>query len=94
MAVDVIHGVGPRGNYLGEKHTVEHYKERWESRIADISAFETWEKKGSKPLDTVAAEKVEQILATHKPEPFSSAVEKELTYILKKADEEKESFND
>ncbi|HEB31656.1 MAG TPA: hypothetical protein ENI15_12405 [Spirochaetes bacterium] len=94
LAVDVIHGVGPRGNYLGEKHTVEHYKERWESRIADISAFETWEKQGSKPLHTVAGEKVEQILATHKPEPFSGAVEEELTYILKKAETEKESFTD
>jgi len=94
LAVDVIHEVGPRGNYLGEKHTLEHYKERWESRIADISAFETWMKQGAKPLDTVAREKVKEILATHKPEHFSESVEEELAYILKKAETEKESFTD
>jgi trimethylamine--corrinoid protein Co-methyltransferase len=94
LAVDVIQAVGPRGNYLGERHTVEHFRERWKSRIADIDAFETWEKQGSKDLHAVASEKVKEILATHKPEPFSDAVEEELGYILKKAEVEKDSFAD
>ena len=94
LALDVIQAVGPRGNYLGERHTVEHFRERWKSRIADIDAFETWEKQGSKDLHAVASEKVKEILATHKPEPFSDAVEQELGYILKKAEEEKDSFAD
>ncbi len=88
LALDVIHSVGPRGNYLGEKHTLEHYKERWKSRIADIDAFEAWEAKGGKPLEEVAKEKVREILATHKPKLLSEAVEKEISYILKKAEQE------
>jgi trimethylamine--corrinoid protein Co-methyltransferase len=94
LALDVIQAVGPRGNYLGERHTVGHFRERWKSRIADIDAFEIWEKQGSKELHAVATEKVREILATHKPEPFSDAVEQELLYILKKAEEEKDSFTD
>jgi len=92
LALDVIQAVGPRGNYLGERHTVERFRERWKSRIADIDAFESWEKQGSKEIHAVATEKVKEILATHKPEPFSDAVEQELLYILKKAEEEKDSF--
>jgi len=88
LAVDVIQSVGPRGNYLGERHTLEHFRERWKSRIADISAFEAWEAEGSKPLDVVAKEKVQEILATHQPEPLSEAAEREISYILKKAKEE------
>jgi len=88
LALDVIHSVGPRGNYLGERHTLEHFRERWKSRIADISSFEAWEAEGVKSLDAVAKEKVREILATHKPEPLSEAVEKEISYILKKAKEE------
>jgi len=88
LAIDVIHRVGPRGNYLGERHTVERYSERWKCRIADFSAFETWEAGGSKPLDVVANEKVREILATHRPEPLSEAAEKEISYILKKSKEE------
>ena len=49
-------------------------------------------KQRSKPLDIIAVEKVKEIPATHKPEPFSDAVEEELAYILKKAETEKESF--
>jgi len=94
LALGVIQAVGPRGNYLGERHTVEHFRERWKSRIADIEAFEIWEKQGSRDLHTVASEKVREILATHKPEPFSDEVEKELAYILKKAEAEKDSFAD
>jgi trimethylamine--corrinoid protein Co-methyltransferase len=88
LAVEVIHSVGPRGNYLGERHTVEHFRERWKSRIADISAFETWEAEGSKPLEEVAKEKVREILASHKPQPLSEAAEREISYILKKSKEE------
>ncbi|GAG88936.1 unnamed protein product, partial [marine sediment metagenome] len=58
LALDVIHSVGPRGNYLGERHTLEHFRERWKSRIADISSFEAWEAEGVKSLDAVAKEKV------------------------------------
>jgi len=88
LAVDVIHSVGPRGNYLGERHTLEHFRERWKSRIADIGAFETWEAEGGKSLDVVAKEKVREILATHEPEPLPEAVEREISYILKKSKEE------
>jgi trimethylamine--corrinoid protein Co-methyltransferase len=94
LALAVIQAVGPRGNYLGERHTVGHFRERWKSRIADIDAFEVWEKQGSKQLHAVATEKVREILTTHKPEPFSDALEQEIGYILKKAEEEKDSFTD
>jgi len=86
LAVDVIHKVGPGGIYLAEKHTLAHFRERWMSRISDISAFETWERKGSKSMDEVAKEKIKEILATHKPEPIPEDVEGEISQILKRAE--------
>jgi len=88
LAVDVIHKVGPGGIFLGEKHTLKHFRERWMSRLSDIDSFETWQKKGSKPIDEVAREKVKEILATHKPEPIPEDVEKEISGILKRAETE------
>jgi len=64
LAVDVIAKVGPGGIYLGEKHTVQHFRERWMSRLSDISNYETWEQQGSRSIDKVAREKVREILAT------------------------------
>jgi len=86
LAVDVINRVGPGGIYLGEKHTLEHFRERWMSRLSDIDSFETWQKKGSKPIGEVAREKVKEILATHKPEPMPEDVEKEISRILRRAE--------
>jgi len=88
LAVDVINKVGPGGTFLGEKHTLKHFRERWMSRLSDISGFETWKKNGSKSIDKVAKEKVREILATHKPEPIPEDVEKEISQILKRAEEE------
>jgi len=88
LAVDVINKVGPGGIYLGEKHTLEHFRERWMSRLSDIDTFETWQKKGAKSIDEVASAKVREILATHKPAPIPEGVEKEISWILKRAEAE------
>ena len=88
MAVDIIDKVGPGGIYLGEKHTVQHFRERWMSRLSDISSYETWEKRGSKRIDEVAREKAREILATHKVTPLPEDVEKEVGRILKRAEAE------
>ena len=85
LAVDVINKVGPGGIYLGEKHTLQHFRERWMSRLSDIDSFETWKKKGSKSIGEVAREKVKEILATHKVEPVPEDVEREISRILKRA---------
>ena len=88
LAVDIIDKVGPGGIYLGEKHTVQHFRERWMSRLSDISSFETWEKQGSRSIDEVARGKVREILATHKVTPLPEDVEKEIGRILKRAEAE------
>ncbi|MCK4354561.1 MAG: trimethylamine methyltransferase family protein, partial [Dehalococcoidia bacterium] len=88
LAADVIDKVGPGGIFLGEKHTLKHFRERWMSRLFDIDSFEAWQKKGSKSIDEVAREKVKEILATHKPEPIPENVEKEISRILKRAETE------
>jgi len=88
MAVDIIDKVGPGGIYLGEKHTVEHFRERWMSRLSDISSYESWEKEGGKRIDEVARERVKEILATHEVTPLPEDVEKEIGRILKRAEAE------
>lgn len=84
--MEVIGRVGPGGIFLGEKHTLQHFRERWMSRLSDIDSFETWQKKGSKPIDKVAKERVKEILATHKPEPLPADVAKEISRIFKRAE--------
>jgi len=88
LALDVIHKVGPGGTFLGEKHTLQHFRERWAPKIGNMDSFEAWEQKGSKRLDEVAHEKIKEILATHKPEPIPQDAQKEISKILKRAEAE------
>jgi len=86
LALDVIDKVGPGGHFLGEKHTLKHFRERWMPRL-DVDSLETWEKEGIKSLGELAHEKVKEILATHKPTPLPEDVDREIFCILQKATE-------
>jgi trimethylamine--corrinoid protein Co-methyltransferase len=87
LAVDVIDKAGPGGHFLGEKHTLKHFRERWMPRL-DVDSLETWEKEGIKSLGELAHEKVKEILATHKPTPLPEDVDREIGCILKRAEAE------
>jgi trimethylamine--corrinoid protein Co-methyltransferase len=87
LAVDVIDKVGPGGHFLGEKHTLKHFRERWMSRL-DVDSLETWEKEGVKSLGELAHEKVKEILATHKVTPLPEDVDREISRILQRAEAE------
>jgi len=86
LALEVIEKAGPGGHYLGERHTLKHFRERWMPRL-DVDRLETWEREGIKSLGELAHEKVKEILATHKPTPLPEDVDREICHILQKAQE-------
>jgi trimethylamine--corrinoid protein Co-methyltransferase len=87
LAVGVIDKAGPGGHFLGEKHTLQHFRERWMPRL-DVDSLETWEKEGIKSLGELAHQKVKEILATHKPTPLPEDVDREISRILQRAEAE------
>jgi len=87
LALDVIDKVGPGGHFLGENHTLKHFRERWMPRL-DVDNLETWEKEGIKSLGDLAHQKVKEILTTHKPTPLPEDVDREISRILKRAEAE------
>lgn len=80
LALDVIHEVGPGGHYLGENHTLKHFKkEYYRSELMSRENVEAWSEKGSKRLYDRVKKKVASILNTHEPIPIE---EKKKTRIL------------
>ena len=64
IGVDNIVGVGPSGHYLGEEHTMKHFRnEIWMPTIFNRMMYETWEQLGSKDCFDLARDKVKSILA-------------------------------
>ncbi len=77
LGFDAIKDVGPGGNFLGLKHTLEHFQE------------EIWLKKETTILPSTdssiidrAKEKVRHILASHVPAQLDEEVKNEISRIL------------
>jgi len=86
MAASVIHTVGPRGNYLCEKHTLRHLRtgEHWQPSISSRSNYEAWTKKGSLRAEQRAKQKVKEILRISSPEPLDGEKQREIDLIIER----------
>ncbi|MEM4232936.1 MAG: trimethylamine methyltransferase family protein, partial [Thermoplasmata archaeon] len=82
MPLDVIMKVGHEGHYLGQKHTLDHFKEMWRPMVTDGQPYAVWKAAGSKGAVEHAREKAREILRTHHPEPLAPDIRKELRELV------------
>ena len=83
LGFDAIKKVGPGGNFLGLKHTLEHFRE------------EIWLKKETTILPSMsgslvdrAKEKVRRILSSHVPPQLDEGVKREISLILRECEKD------
>jgi trimethylamine--corrinoid protein Co-methyltransferase len=74
IAFDVIAKVGPGDIYLGEHHTLAHFRELWLPRVLSWEGRDAWEEAGSKTLSQRAREKVFEVWESHTVEPLPDEV--------------------
>ncbi len=87
LAVDLIHKVGPGGNFLTEKHTFKHFRnEVWYPRLLDRQMYHKWVEQGSLTLSQRLNLKTRELLDSHAPEPLPADVEQSLREILAEAE--------
>ncbi len=84
LALDVIKAVGPRGHFLFQSHTRDHFRQQW---FSDLTA-QLAEGTGFRDPIEVAREKTAWILEHHHPEPLDGAQQAELKRILQAAERE------
>ena len=84
LALDIIKAVGPRGQFLRQRHTRENLRRRV---FSDLTA-QTSPSGGFRDPVELAREKAAWILENHHPEPLLPAQKKELNRILRLADNE------
>ena len=84
LALDVIKEIGPRGHFLGHRHTRRFLRQRQFSTITRQPAPEG----GTRDPLEVAREKTDWILANHHPAPLGEAQAAELKRILVAAERE------
>jgi len=89
LALECIRRVGPKGNFLGDRHTLENFRSQCIS-IPALFSYEnhsSWQNE-SKHLPQKAAENVNTILSDHVVPPLEELVINELNRIIKAADAE------
>jgi trimethylamine--corrinoid protein Co-methyltransferase len=85
LALDVIHEVGPGGEYLSSKHTLDHFRRDWFPRVFDRGSYESWVGTGEKTLAQRANGVVKDILESHRPKPLTGTVVQRMAGIIDRA---------
>jgi trimethylamine--corrinoid protein Co-methyltransferase len=83
LALDVIHQVGPGGDFLGEDHTFLGFRRFWQPQLFSRQRVEDWLASGSLPLGDRLRERTLSLIEDHQPEPLSPSLKEEIQRVLK-----------
>jgi trimethylamine--corrinoid protein Co-methyltransferase len=85
LAVDVVDKVGHMNDFLGQPHTLKHFKagEQRISPLCDKRSSDRVKKEGFRALETVAKDRARMILKEHQVTPLDRSVEVELDKVVK-----------
>lgn len=78
LALDLIHEVGPDGDFLEAEHTFNHVREDWYPVIFDRLDYPRWAERGGKKVRERANEKVKEIIEDHRANPLPNDVVQKL----------------
>ena len=82
LALDVIHEVGPGGEFLTHDHTMAHWRELWLPQIFDRQRLGSWEEAGAKNVNAKVREVTLALIDGHKVAPLPDKVESEIVRVL------------
>lgn len=87
LAVPVIESAAPQGDYMTSDHTLRHFRqELWlPGGLWNRADWDTCLAAGGKSMVDRAAERAEDILASHQPEPIAEELAKEIDAIVESA---------
>jgi trimethylamine--corrinoid protein Co-methyltransferase len=89
LALDLIDEIGPLGSFLETAHTLGHYKQFWYPRTPELierQKYAGWVREGSTTLLERATARVEEILATHQPDPLPEDTAKAIKAVVQRAE--------
>lgn len=83
-AVDIIKETGLSGEYLSSEHTVKYLRsgEHREEELSSRYSLRKWREKGKPDIIAKAAQKVRNIMLSHKVEPLSDEIKQKIQKII------------
>lgn len=87
-AVELIKKIGPRGQFMTQKHTRLNMRGHLYPELADRKTRDNWIKDGSLSIGQKADEQAKTIIATHKVEPLPQERLDRMDVLIKQAEKE------
>lgn len=85
LAFDAIDKVGPGGNFLAQRHTLNHFKtEHWSPQLSNRKNYQKWEEEGRNIMKSNALDKVHSILEDYSPPQISTDKRERIDNLLNK----------
>jgi trimethylamine--corrinoid protein Co-methyltransferase len=75
LPLNLIEHIGPRGTYISDKHTLEHFRRFWAPRVFDRSMMK---EESTNDCEELLKNRTVEILRPHKPKSLSEDVVREL----------------
>lgn len=84
LALDLIHEVGPDGDFLQTGHTLKHVRDDWAPTLIDRHNFTRWMARGGTTLQERANRKVRDIVQEHRAPRLPATVVEVLDEIVQR----------
>jgi trimethylamine--corrinoid protein Co-methyltransferase len=88
LSVDLIHEIGPFGEFLSHDTTLLKMKSLSQTELFDRSNREDWEKKGQQQGYAKALSLAIDIIENHEPEPLPGSAVKRIRVLVEEAEKE------
>lgn len=80
--VELIKRLTPRGSFLTQKHTRDHYRAYWRPKILTRDSFEVWRRKGGTSVEESVRQRALRLLEEHVPPPLPAESEAAIEAVL------------
>jgi trimethylamine--corrinoid protein Co-methyltransferase len=84
LALDVVHEVGPSGDYLSDRHTLAHCRDGCYPKLVDMHTYPRWVEQGGLDMAQRAAKLVGQILEEHQVEPLPPDIQRDVHAVVER----------
>jgi trimethylamine--corrinoid protein Co-methyltransferase len=84
LALELVDELGIDGSFLETEHTLEHYRERWYPDLFERFSHDGWRSRGAKTLAERAADRVDVLLAAHRPPETDPAAAQAIRAVVER----------
>lgn len=84
LALDIVHELGPSGDYLSHPHTLAHCRDGCYPGLVDMFTYSRWVEQGEMDMAQRAAKLVDRILEEHRVEALAPGIQRDVHAVIER----------